>query len=152
MSPGWMLQALLAGTLLGLGALAAERVAGWLGLPRRPAWAAAMLGSLLLPALSLWAPGLLPDLGIFPVASPPVPTFDVGTLSLPANGPASPAGPAAADGPAWWADLAVLLGLGWLAASLAMLGVVGWTYRQLRTARELPNLIHSRSTITAPIT
>ncbi|MET0400289.1 MAG: M56 family metallopeptidase [Longimicrobiaceae bacterium] len=136
MSAEWMLQALLAGTLLGLGALAAERVAGWLGLPRRPVWAAAMLGSLLLPVLSLWAPGLLPAPGIFPVAAPQLPGFDVGALPLSAIGPASPAGLAAAEGPAWWADLAVLLGLGWLAASLAMLGVVAWTYRRLRTARD----------------
>jgi hypothetical protein len=131
-----MLQALLAGTLLGLGALAAERVAWWLGVPRRPVWAAAMLGSLLLPALALWAPGLLPDLGIFPVAAPQLPAFDVATLPLPTNGPASPADLAATDAGAWWTDLAVLLGLGWLAASLGMLSVVGWTYRRLRTARE----------------
>ncbi|MET0400288.1 MAG: M56 family metallopeptidase [Longimicrobiaceae bacterium] len=136
MSSGWMLQALLVGTLLGLGALAAERVAGWLGLPRRPVWAAAMLGSLLLPTLALWAPGLLPDLGIFPIAAPPVPAFDAGTLPLPANGPTSAADLAAADAVAWWADLPILLGVGWLTASLAMLTVVGWTYRRLRIARE----------------
>ncbi len=132
MSAAWMLQALLAGALLGLGALAAERVAGWLGLPRRPVWAAAMLGSLLLPALSLWAPGLLPDPGIFPAATPPAPAFDAGLLPVAAAG-STPAGAAATvAAAAWWTDPAVLLGLGWAAASLAMLGVVAWTYRRLR--------------------
>ncbi|HEX8275872.1 MAG TPA: M56 family metallopeptidase [Longimicrobiaceae bacterium] len=135
MSGEWMLQALLAGALLGLGALAAERVAGWLGRSRRAPWAAAMLGSLLLPALSLWAPGLLPDLGILPAADRPVlaggpdalPAFEMGP-AVPGGAPAGPA--------AWWADPALLLGLGWLAASLAMLCIVGWTYRRLRIARE----------------
>ncbi|HEX8275873.1 MAG TPA: M56 family metallopeptidase [Longimicrobiaceae bacterium] len=135
MTPEWMLQALLAGALLGLGALAAERVAGWLGGSRRSVWAAAILGSLLLPALSLWAPGLLPDLGILPAADRPV--LAGGTDALPAFevGPAVPGG-AAAGPAAWWTDPAALLGLGWLAASLAMLCVLGWTYRRLRTARE----------------
>ena len=136
MSPEWMLQALLAAALLGLGALAAERVAGWFAVPRRSVWAAAMLGSLLLPALSLWAPGVLPDPGIFPVAAAPLPALDVGALPPFAGGPGAPVGGAVADAPAWRTDPTALLGLGWLAASLAVLGVVGWTYRRLRRARE----------------
>ncbi|HLL47044.1 MAG TPA: M56 family metallopeptidase, partial [Longimicrobiaceae bacterium] len=134
MSPAWMLQALLAAALLGMAALAAERVAGWFGVPRRSVWAAAMLGSLLLPALSLLAPGLLPDPGIFPAATPPVPAFDVGALPLGANGPHAIADGATGNAPAWWTDPAILFGLGWLAASLAMLGVVAWTYLRLRRA------------------
>jgi len=67
-SAAWMVQALLTGVLLCVAALAAERVAGWFGLPRRAAWTAALAGSLLLPALSLFFPGLLPDLGILPDA------------------------------------------------------------------------------------
>ncbi|MET0396937.1 MAG: M56 family metallopeptidase, partial [Longimicrobiaceae bacterium] len=141
MSPEWMLQALVAGALLGLGALAAERVAGWLGLPRRPVWAAAMLGSLLLPALALWAPGLLPDPGIFPAATTPAPAFDAGALPLAAGGP-GPAAAAAVRAAAWWADPAMVLGLGWAAASLAMLGVVAWTYRRLRSASAAGARIH----------
>jgi hypothetical protein len=131
-----MLQAMLAAALLGIAALAAERVAGWFGVPRRAAWATAMLGSLLLPALSLLAPGLLPDLGIFPAAAGPLPAFDVGTLPLGANGSIPSIDGAAAGPGAWWTDTGVLLGPGWLAASLAMLGVVAWTYGRLRTARE----------------
>jgi hypothetical protein len=136
MTPEWMLQALLAAALLGLGALAAERVAGWFGVPRRAAWVAAMLGSLLLPVLSLLAPGLVPDPGIFPVAAAPVPTLDIGTLPSFAGAPPAPTGGVVVDAPAWWTDPAVLLGLGWLAASLAVLGLVGWTYGRLRRARE----------------
>ncbi|HEV2733907.1 MAG TPA: M56 family metallopeptidase, partial [Longimicrobiaceae bacterium] len=134
MSAAWMLQALLAAALLGLGALAAERVAGWFGVPRRSVWAAAMLGSLLLPALSLWAPGLVPDPGIFPAAAAPLPALDAGALTPLAGGPPAPLGGVQGDAPAWWTDPAVLLGLGWLAASLVVFGVVGWTYRRLRRA------------------
>ncbi|HEV2736740.1 MAG TPA: M56 family metallopeptidase, partial [Longimicrobiaceae bacterium] len=122
--------------LLGIAALAAERVAGWLGLPRRAAWATAMLGSLLLPALSLLAPGLLPDLGIFPVAAPSLPAMDAGALPLATNGSIPSVDGVAAGPEALWNDPTVLFGLGWLAASLAMLGVVAWTYGRLRTARE----------------
>lgn len=134
MSAAWMLQALLVAALLGLGALAAERVAGWFGVPRRSVWMAAMLGSLLLPALSLWAPGLLPDPHIFPAAAAPVPAFGAGALPPFASGPPAPAAGAAADAASWSVDPAALLGPGWLAASLAMLGVVAWTYRRLRWA------------------
>ncbi len=134
MTPAWMLQGLLAAALLGLGALAAERVAGWFGVPLRSIWAAAMLGSLLLPALSLWAPGLVPDPGILPAAAAPLPTLHAGALPPMGGAPPAPIGGAAADAPACWADPAVLLGLGWLAASLAVLGIVAWTYRRLRRA------------------
>jgi hypothetical protein len=54
-----MLGVLAAGVLLGLAALAAEPVAGWLRLPRRWIWAAAMLGSLALPVVALAVPGRL---------------------------------------------------------------------------------------------
>ncbi len=134
MSPAWMLQAMAAGALLGLGALAAERVAGWFGVPRRTVWVAAMLGSLVLAALSLWAPGLLPDPGIFPAAAAPAPVLDVGTPPPFSGGPPSPGAARSADAAPSWTGPAGLLGPGWLAASLAMLGAVGWTYRRLRRA------------------
>ncbi|HEX7240868.1 MAG TPA: M56 family metallopeptidase [Longimicrobiaceae bacterium] len=41
----------------------------------------------------------------------------------------------AADAVAWWRDLSTVLGLAWLASSLAVLGAVAWTYRRLRAVR-----------------
>ncbi len=134
MSPAWMLQTLLAGTLVGVGALALERVAGWFAVPRRAVWAAAMLVSLALPALALWAPGLLPDPGIVPD-----PTSAAPGVGVPFPFADAATGPLAAapspDAVAWWRDLSTVLGLGWLASSLAVLGAVAWTYRRLRAVR-----------------
>jgi TonB family protein len=48
-----MVYAFLVATLLGLGALYADRICGELGWPRRAAWCVALLGSLALPALAL---------------------------------------------------------------------------------------------------
>jgi hypothetical protein len=133
MTPLWLGQALATGALLSAGALAAERVAGWFRLPRRWVWAAAMLASLLLPALALWAPGLLPELGILPrpTAAPPSP----GPASLtglafgdPAAGPGDLPGTA---GP----SLSSLLALLWAAVTLGLLAGLAWTYRRLRALR-----------------
>ena len=134
MSSEWMLRALLVGMLLCAAATNVEQVAGWLGVPRRSAWAAAMLGSLVLPLLAVWAPGLVPGPGLFTPAVLQAPSTGVGappTGSAP--GIAAPATPADAAAP--WGDLSSLLGAGWLAASLAVLGVVALTYRRLRAAR-----------------
>lgn len=135
MSPAWMLQALLVGALLGVGALAAERVAGWFGVPRRAVWAAAMLGSLLLPALALWAPGLLPGLGLLP--SPAAPRgADADFLQfLLARVPAGPVRVPAPEAAAPRVDLPLVMRTAWLAASLGMLGTIAWTYRRLRRLR-----------------
>ncbi|MBV9773651.1 MAG: hypothetical protein JO040_06855 [Gemmatimonadetes bacterium] len=141
MSAAWMLQALLAGALLGVGALAAERVAGWFGLPRRAVWAAGMLGSVLLPALALWMPGLLPHAGILPGPSVPLATSGIDVLQLfLARVPGAPVSSPAAEAGSFRVDLPFLLGVGWLAASLAMQGSVAWTYARLRRlrARSLP--------------
>ncbi|HEX8271112.1 MAG TPA: M56 family metallopeptidase, partial [Longimicrobiaceae bacterium] len=144
MSAAWMLQAALAAALLGVGALAAERVAGWFGAPRRAVWAAAMLGSLGLAALSLAAPRFLPAPGVLRIPAPavhlpeaaPAPLDLAAPLAATRTPAAATASAASADSPAWWTDLRVPLSLAWLAASLAMLGVVGWTYRRLRKVCE----------------
>jgi hypothetical protein len=129
-----MVQALAAGALLGVAALAAERVAGWFGLPRRAAWTAGMAGSLLLPALSLLFPGLLPDLGILPDARGAI-AADASALPwLVSRDGAGTGAPVAAASP-FWTDLPHLLGLGWLALSLGMLAALGWTYRRIGAAR-----------------
>src|SRR5688572_7238059 len=62
MTVEWLVRALATGVLLTVAALMAERVAGWVGVGRRWAWAAAMAGSLLLPVAALAAPGALPEI------------------------------------------------------------------------------------------
>jgi hypothetical protein len=60
----WLFRTLLVGVLRGVAALAAERVTGWFGGPRRWVWVSAMLGSIGIPVLALRAPAALPELGI----------------------------------------------------------------------------------------
>ena len=135
MTERWMLGALAAGALLGLAALAADRVAGWFGLPRRWIWAAAMAGSLLLPAVALAAPGFLPTLRFPAVRLPAWPTDS--RTQTPGQGSAAAPGVVAAadDAPAPSpGTLPAAFGVAWLAASLATLGVLAWGRRRLRTA------------------
>jgi bla regulator protein BlaR1 len=136
MTPAWMLQALLAGVLLGAGALAAERVAGWFGLPRRGIWVAAMLGSLLLPALAVLFPGALPRVGLLEaLASSPsaegARVFQELVLLPAMIGERAPpsGGGAAMDG------LTIVIGVAWTAASLALLFGLVLTYARLRALR-----------------
>ncbi|HEU0012911.1 MAG TPA: M56 family metallopeptidase [Longimicrobium sp.] len=125
----WLLRALTAGALLTIAALAGAAVAGWFRLPRRWAWMAAMLGTLLLPTLALVAPGALPalrlpawgagDPGAAASASSPI------AVEAPGSVPAAPV----AAGPT---RLPRAMGLAWLAASLAMLGGLAWSCARLR--------------------
>lgn len=133
MIAGWMAQAILTAALLGIGALAAERVAGWFGLPRRGIWAAAIAGSILLPALSLLAPGLLPRLGILP--SPGAPTaLDAVAWRWLTSGAAHPRLASIPASGTLSIDLPALLALGWACLSLATLAALLWSYRRLRVA------------------
>lgn len=130
MNAPWLFRALAVALLLGLAALAAERVAGWFGRPRRWAWAAAMAASLLLPLLALAAPGLLPALGLLPEApAVAADSRDAERVSLDPLGEAPRAVAALDASPG--DPLSRALALGWLAASLGMLGVLGWTHRRL---------------------
>lgn len=135
MSPAWMLQAILVGVVLGVALNDTERVAGWFRVPRRSVWAAAMLGSVALPVLALWRPGLLPDLGLFPLRLLPVSAGGAAAQPLAASGPGASSSGVTVEAAALWADPAVLLFPGWLAASVAMSGAVAWTYLRLRSAR-----------------
>ncbi len=121
----WVVRALLAGALLSLAALAADRAAGWLGRPRRWVWATAMAASLLLPLIAHWLPGVFPTLPF------DAPAETGGALSWLGAAPAPvavplPAAPFAAEHQ---------LELAWLAASLAMLAAIGWTCVRLRALR-----------------
>lgn len=133
MTLDWLFRALAAGVLLGIAALAAERVAGWFGLARRWTWAAAITGSLLLPVLALATPGALPDI--------PFPRWGRAPAGSPASStlPAPPRTAARAGAEAVAVEgrpLPRALGLAWLAASLALLGCVAWSYRRLHTVAD----------------
>lgn len=135
MSAAWVFQAMLAAALLGVAALAAERVAGWFSLPRRAAWAAAMLGSLLLPALSLLAPGLLPAVGILPVRGRPA-SLGIDALRWLEGGERGAGTGGGSLHAAAGVDLPTLLAAGWLLLSALTLAVLLWSYRRLRAAGE----------------
>ncbi len=124
----WLLRAVAAGALLVIAALAAERVAGWFGRPRRWVWAAAMAGMLLLTVLPLAAPGALPRIAL-PASS------QAGPAAGPLPAPGLAAMPrmieeavqsAAAARPLPRAFL-----LGWLVASLGMLSAMVWSLTRL---------------------
>jgi hypothetical protein len=130
----WLLRALATGALLGIAALAAERIAAWFRLPRRWIWAAVMAGALLLPALALTAPAALPEIGLPRWVAMPA----AGGAAVVPPGDASPAAPP--DVRAWMLDVASrrlpgTVYLGWLAASLAILACIGWSCRRLDAMR-----------------
>jgi beta-lactamase regulating signal transducer with metallopeptidase domain len=127
MSAEWLLRALAVGALLTGAGLAAERVGGWTGRPQRWGWAAAMAGTLLLPMLALAAPGLLPELGLFPAE--PAPSAQPRIYFAPA--PSSAVETASAASTPVADVLPAILALGWVMASLAMVGALGWTWARL---------------------
>lgn len=133
MTAQWVIRAIAAGVLLAGAALYGERVAGWLGTPRRWTWAAAMAATLLLPLLVLAAPGLLPRMRALP--APAVESLD------PAPMDAVPEVARADDGKAPL-PFGRMFAIGWLVASGAMLGVLGLTCR--RMDRELHGLPGAR--------
>jgi beta-lactamase regulating signal transducer with metallopeptidase domain len=130
MTPHWIFQTVLVGVLLGAAALAAERVAGWFGAPRRGIWMAAVLGSVLLPALALSVPGFLPDLGLVPDPAAALATMDATASQGMADGAQNfvlpdPGGRRAVS-------LFTVLGLAWAASSLVIFITLLWTGRKLR--------------------
>lgn len=138
MTVEWAVRALAAGALLGLAAFAASSVAGCLRAPRRWAWAAAMAGSLVLPALALAAPGALPDLRL-PVNVDRV--IDRGNRGS-VDGSSAPGD---ADRDEMVGSTAIEsaprplprgFAIGWAAASLAMLGALAWSYARIRGLRD----------------
>jgi hypothetical protein len=143
MSARWLLGALAAGLLLSIAAVAAERVAGWFRLPRRWIWAAAMGASLLIPAVTLLAPGTLPRLLIpVPRRAAPLPHPAAAVPGLAAT--AEPEAPPPSRLPAAFAAL-------WLAASLGTLGTFAWAVRRVRRACGpcVPRRVHGERVLLA---
>jgi hypothetical protein len=123
----WIVRALAAGVLLSLAALAAERVAGWMGVARRWVWAAAMAATLALPLVALWAPGALPSLPIHHGAT---------AMGARITGWSPEEPRAAADSPTHAPPGSGRLpALAWAAASLAMLGALARARARLRRVR-----------------
>ncbi|HEU4884090.1 MAG TPA: M56 family metallopeptidase [Longimicrobium sp.] len=121
MTAQWVIRAIAAGVLLAAAAVYAERAAGWLRVPRRWIWAAAMAATLLLPLLVLAVPGLLPRMDAAP---------DAVAMVTAAPAEAMPAVARAVEEGASlpWARIFVI---GWLVASGAMLGVLGGVCRRM---------------------
>jgi bla regulator protein blaR1 len=134
-SAAWVVQALLAAVLMSVAALAAERVAVWIGAPARGAWAAAMSASVALAAISLCAPGALPDLGILPDGPPAIRALDEASIGAFPYGSVSGFGTAGAAVGTGLSAGTVLL-TGWMIATAAMLLAVGWTYSRFRRVRD----------------
>src|SRR5688500_5785394 len=105
MKAEWLVYALVVSVLVTLAAYAIEAVLRLLGRPARGAWAGAMFGSLVLPAVL----PLLPRPAVTPPAFMP-PTF---SLNLGEVGSAAGAAP-------FWTPETILMA-GWLTASVALL-------------------------------
>jgi hypothetical protein len=121
---GWIFGATLCGVLLSVAAVAAERAAAWLGLPRRWAWAAAMAGTVALPALAAALPGALPRL---PLPDAPA-SLSFAAFDRPIAATAAPVVQPTAGStlaPRTLPPLGRVLGAAWMAASLAIAAAFG---------------------------
>ncbi|MXX67917.1 MAG: TonB family protein [Gemmatimonadales bacterium] len=125
----WIGYCLLISGLLALAAFASERALGHFRKPVRWAWFAAIAGSVTVPVVAFFAPGLLPGFGVSSVAP------GVGLSGLPAAPTAAelPATAAAAGGGFDAAAVGAVLGWGWLAMAAAMIGYLGRVYGRLRS-------------------
>ncbi|MXW66879.1 MAG: TonB family protein [Gemmatimonadales bacterium] len=125
----WIGYCLLISGLLALAAFASERALGHFRKPVRWAWFAAIAGSVTVPVVAFFAPGLLPGFG----ASSAAPPAGLDGLAVATATPASPATAAAAGGGFDAAAVSTVLGWGWLALAAAMIGYLGRIYGRLRS-------------------
>jgi beta-lactamase regulating signal transducer with metallopeptidase domain len=125
--------------LIGLAALALERVAAWRGLPRRGLWAGALVLSVALPALAV----LTPKQTIVPAAfmlspspsSAAAPNAVAQVFRAPdAVAPTEVKSPPAQRHLSLPTSVAQVLGTVWLAASVGLLILYGGLWLRLRTA------------------
>ncbi|MYA34404.1 MAG: TonB family protein [Gemmatimonadales bacterium] len=122
----WIGYCLLISGLLAGAAFASERALGHFRKPVRWAWFAAIAGSVTVPVVAFFAPGLLPGFG----ASPAAPAVGLSGLAV---ATAAPASPVAAGGAFDAAAVGAVLGWGWLALAAAMIGYLGRIYGRLRS-------------------
>ena len=122
----WIGYCLLISGLLALAAFASERALGHFRKPVRWGWFAAIVGSVAVPVVAFFAPGLLPGFG-GSSAEPMVALSDLTAVS------AAPALPAEAGGGFDAAAVGTVLGWGWLLLVAAMVGYLGRVYGRLRS-------------------
>ena len=122
----WIGYCLLISGLLALAAFASERALGHFRKPVRWAWFAAIAGSVTVPVIAFFAPGLLPGFGV----SSAQPAVGLGDLAVVA---AAGELPAAAGGGFDAAAVGAALAWGWVLLVVAMVGYVGRIYGRLRS-------------------
>ena len=122
----WIGYCLLISGLLALAAFASERALGHFRKPVRWAWFAAIVGSVTVPVVAFFAPGLLPGFG----ASSAEPAVGLSGLAVVA---AAGELPAAAGGGFDAAAVGAVLAWGWVLLVAAMVGYVGRIYGRLRS-------------------
>ena len=125
----WIGYCLLISGLLALAAFTSERALGHFRKPVRWAWFGAIAGSVTVPVVAFFAPGLLPGFGVSSGASA------AGLSGLPVATTAAelPAAAAAAGGGFDAAAVGTVLAWGWLLLAIAMVGYLGRIYGRLRS-------------------
>ena len=124
----WIGYCLLISGLLALAAFASERALGHFRKPVRWAWFAAIAGSVTVPVIAFFAPGLLPGFGVSSAA----PGVGLGGLAV-ATASGLPTEAAAPVGGFDAAAAGAVLGWGWLLMAVAMVGYLGRVYGRLRS-------------------
>ena len=122
----WIGYCLLISGLLALAAFSSERALGHFRKPVRWAWFAAVVGSVTVPVVAFFAPGLLPGFG----ASSAGPAVGLGGLAVVSTARDLPA---AAGGGFDAAAVGAVLAWGWVLLVVAMVGYVGRVYGRLRS-------------------
>ncbi|WP_420442111.1 TonB family protein [Candidatus Palauibacter sp.] len=124
----WIGYCLLISGLLALAAFASERALGHFRKPVRWAWFAAIAGSVTVPVVAFFAPGLLPGFGMSSAA----PAVGLSGPAIVAAVPELPATAAEAGGGFDAAAVGTVLAWGWLLLIAAMVGYLGRIYGRLR--------------------
>ncbi len=125
----WIGYCLLISGLLALAAFASERALGHFGKPVRWAWFAAIAGSVTVPVVAFFAPGLLPGFGVSSAA----PAVGLGEPAVATAAAELPPAGAAAGGGFDAAAAGGVVGWGWMLLVVAMVGYLGRIYGRLRS-------------------